>query len=115
MVYCSNCGEKINDDANFCPKCGTKTIKGKAAHVAYPSDEIRDAFYTVGAELQKALNTAAHETQAAFQRVREDFRQKPVQTTVCPKCSTKNPSDSVFCYNCGARIAPVKESQGGGT
>ena len=113
MVYCSNCGEKINDDANFCSKCGTKTIKGKAAKVAYPSDEIRDAFYAVGSELEKALNTAARETQAAFRRAREDFLQKPAQTTVCSRCSTKNPSSSVFCYNCGSRITPVKEPDGG--
>ena len=63
MVYCSNCGEKIDDDAYFCPKCGTKTPKGKASKATYPSDELRDAFYQVGIELEKAFTMAAKETQ----------------------------------------------------
>lgn len=24
MKYCRNCGQKLEDDDNFCPKCGTK-------------------------------------------------------------------------------------------
>jgi Zn finger protein HypA/HybF involved in hydrogenase expression len=115
LVYCSNCGEKIDDNANFCPKCGTKTPKGRASHATYPADLLIDAFYNVGAELEKAFNTAARETNAAFQKARENLQQKPGerQTVACLKCSSKNPAGSIFCYNCGARIAPVGESHGG--
>jgi uncharacterized membrane protein YvbJ len=107
LVYCSNCGEKLPDDAYFCPKCGTKTAKGKDSKVAYPSDEIRDAFYNVGIELEKALKIAARETHAAIQTARKNFQQKSAQkeVVVCPKCGTKNPYDSVFCSNCGTRVA----------
>ena len=76
MVYCSNCGEKIPDDAYFCFKCGTKTPVGKAAKATYPADELRDAFYQVGIELERAFNIAAKETQAAFKRVSEEMQQK---------------------------------------
>lgn len=24
-MFCQNCGNKLDDDAKFCPKCGTKT------------------------------------------------------------------------------------------
>ena len=24
MKYCTNCGEEINDNASYCPKCGSK-------------------------------------------------------------------------------------------
>jgi len=114
LTYCSNCGEKIADDANFCPKCGTKTTKGRAANAVYPSDELRDAFYTVGIELENAFNIAAREMQSAIQKAKENWQQKPaqVETVVCPKCSTKNPSGSVFCNSCGARISPIGEPQG---
>jgi membrane protease subunit (stomatin/prohibitin family) len=106
LGYCTNCGEKIADDANFCPKCGTKTPKGKAANAVYPSDQLTDAFYMVGVELEKAFTLAARETHAAIQKAKEDLRQKPArqQTAACPKCNSKNPSGAIFCYNCGARI-----------
>jgi uncharacterized membrane protein YvbJ len=111
LVYCSNCGEKLSDDACFCPKCGAKTEKGKAANVTYPSDELRDVFYKVGIELEKAFNIAAHETHAAVLRARENMQQKHAQleTVVCLKCGTKNLSGSIYCHNCGTRIAPIEE------
>lgn len=114
LVYCSNCGEKIADDAYFCPKCGTKTDKGKAAKAAYPADELRDAIYQVGIELEKAFNMAARETHSAIQKARENWQQKPGQqtTATCPKCGTKNPEGSIFCHNCGARLSPIEESHG---
>jgi len=102
------------DDAYFCPKCGTKTAKGRSANVVYPSDELRDAFYSVGSELEKAFNIAARETHLAIQKAKENLKQKPAQpeTVACPKCSTKNPSGSVFCNSCGTRIAPIEEPHG---
>jgi len=113
LTYCTNCGEKIVDDANFCPKCGVKTVKGRAAKVVYPSDELRDAFYSVGAELERAFNTAARETHSAIQKAKESWQQKPArqENVACPKCGTKNPSGAVFCVSCGTRIAPI-ESHG---
>lgn len=114
MVYCSNCGAQIADEANFCPKCGTKTPQGKTAKVPYPSDEIRDAFYMVGVELEKAFTIAARETQAAFKKVSENVQQKSTQTSqaapndavICPSCGAKNVSGAIFCHTCGKRLVP---------
>jgi uncharacterized membrane protein YvbJ len=111
MVYCSNCGEKTPDDAYFCPKCGTKTPKGKASNAPYPSDELRDTFYQVGIELERAFNIAAHETHQAIQKARANIQQKPVpvqETVICPSCGTKNLSSSIFCNNCGIKITLTK-------
>jgi ribosomal protein L40E len=114
LTNCSNCGEKIADDANFCPKCGTKTSKGRTANAVYPSDELRDAFYSVGVELEKAFNIAARETHSAIQKAKDNLQNKPVQPEIvaCTKCNAKNPSGSVFCNSCGTRIAPIAESHG---
>ncbi len=120
MVYCSNCGEKIPDDVYFCFKCGTKTSVGKAAKATYPADELRDAFYQVGVELERAFNIAAKETQAAFKRVSEDMQQKQQQkttasaqgTVVCSSCGSKNVSGAVFCHSCGAKVASSEKSHG---
>lgn len=115
MVYCSNCGEKIADDAYFCPKCGTKTPIGKASKAAYPADELRDAFYNVGIELERAFNIAAHETHQAILKARENMQQKPASaqgTVVCSSCGTKNVSGAVFCNNCGTKLTPPEKSHG---
>ena len=117
LVYCSNCGSKIDDEAYFCPKCGTKTPKGKAAKASYPADEIRDAFYQVGIELEKAFTIAAKETHSAFKKVSGDLQGKHSATTAqglvaCPKCGTKNPAGSIFCNSCGSRMVTDKESCG---
>ncbi|MGE5533044.1 MAG: zinc-ribbon domain-containing protein [Ignavibacteria bacterium] len=117
MAYCSNCGSKIDDEAYFCPKCGTKTPKGKAAKAAYPADEIRDAFYQVGIELEKAFTIAARETHSAFKKVSEDLQgkqsaSKSQDSVTCPKCGAKNATSSIFCYNCGSKITPDEEPRG---
>ena len=115
MVNCSNCGEKIADDANFCPKCGTKTAKGRAANVVYPSDELRDAFYSVGIELEKAFNIAARETHAAIKKQKRTVQQKPVQpqeTVACTKCRHKESFWRSFLQQLWTKIAPAEESHG---
>jgi ribosomal protein L40E len=114
MVYCSNCGTKLDDDAYFCYKCGTKTQAGKNAKAIYPSDELRDAFYQVGLELEKAFTLAAKETQAAFKKV-SNVQQKtassPQGNVVCSSCGSKNVEGAVFCHSCGTKVAS-EESKG---
>jgi ribosomal protein L40E len=118
MVYCSNCGAKIDDEAYFCFKCGTKTQAGKTAKATYPSDELRDAFYQVGSELEKAFTRAAKETQSAFKKVSENMQQKNSSTSdsqgpvVCSSCGTKNVSGAVFCNNCGIKVTSDEGSSG---
>lgn len=116
MVYCSNCGEKIDDNAFFCPKCGTKTQVGKAANASYPADELRDAFYKVGVELERAFSMAARETQAAFRKASENLQQKTSSndqgSVVCGSCGANNVSGDVFCRSCGTKVASTEGSSG---
>jgi uncharacterized membrane protein YvbJ len=119
MVYCSNCGEKIDDNAYFCPKCGIKTLAGKASNTSYPADELRDAFYKVGIELERAFNIAARETQTAFRKASENMQQKTSSnydnaqvSIICTSCGANNFSGAVFCRSCGTKIASTEKSSG---
>lgn len=105
MLYCSNCGEKLPEDALFCPKCGTKTAKGVESNVQSPSDELKAAFARMGQELEKAFSAASKEINVAFQTANENI-QKSLhrEPVVCSNCGEKNLSAAVFCYNCGKRL-----------
>lgn len=110
MTYCSHCGEKIPEDAYFCPKCGNKTVKGLQENAPSPSDELKDAFYKVGLELERAFNIAARETHAAYVKARENMQKtSQPEPVICSNCGTKNPSKSIFCSNCGKKIELKKE------
>lgn len=121
MVYCSHCGAQLAEDAYFCSKCGTKTQAGKAAKVMYPTDELQDAFYRVGTELERAFTIAAHETHVALKRASDNIQQKTAtkpgqapsdNAVVCPSCGGKNISGAVFCVSCGKRIVAEGSSAG---
>ena len=84
-----------------------------------PSDELRDAFYKVGIELERAFNMAARETQAAFKKASENMQQKTSSnyanaqgSVVCTSCGANNVSGSVFCHSCGTKVASTEESSG---
>jgi uncharacterized membrane protein YvbJ len=105
MAYCSNCGEELPDAALFCPKCGTKTVKGVETNVPGPSDELKAAFTKMSVELEKAFSVAIKEINAAFQAANENIqRSLKKENIVCPNCGEKNPNNSVFCYKCGKKI-----------
>ena len=107
MTYCSNCSEKLPKDANFCPKCGTKTPKGVETNAPTPSDEMRQAFAKMSTELEKAFTVAAKEITAAFQTAKENIQQSlQKEPIVCSNCGEKNPGDSIYCYKCGTKLEP---------
>jgi len=110
MAYCSNCGEKLPKDADFCPRCGTKTMRTPGASASTTtSEEMRQAFAKMSVEIEKAFTLAAKEIQTAFQTARENM-QKSTQKEpiVCGNCGEKNPGDSVYCFKCGKKL----ETQG---
>ena len=110
MVYCSNCGEKISEDAYFCPRCGAKTMKGAEANAKYPSDEVREAFTRMGLELEKAFSTAAVEIHAAFKKAAAEMKTKPAEqeAMACQNCGAKNQVGAIFCRNCGNKLSSTQ-------
>jgi uncharacterized membrane protein YvbJ len=107
MAYCSSCGEKLPEDALFCPRCGIKTIKGEEAASPVIADELKVAFNKMSKELEKAFAVASKEINAAFQKASENIKHSlQKELVVCPSCGEKNPSDAVFCYSCGKKMKP---------
>jgi ribosomal protein L40E len=105
MVFCSNCGEKLPDNANFCTKCGFRTKHGIEAGVFVPTEDLREAFSKMGTELEKAFQTAAKEIQKAVKNVKEDFTD-PIkgQSVACKSCGEKSPAGAVYCTKCGQKL-----------
>jgi predicted RNA-binding Zn-ribbon protein involved in translation (DUF1610 family) len=105
VPYCSHCGEKLTEVANFCPKCGTRTQKGIEAGITIPADEFRQAFTKLSDELEKAFSKVADEVKQAFTTTRENIRETTgTQEIACPHCGTKNPVGSGYCYKCGKKL-----------
>jgi len=105
MTYCSNCGEKLSEEALFCLKCGNKTMKGIENDVSGPSDKIRAALTKMSRELERTFSIATKEIDVAFQTASENIQKSLHKEDVsCSNCGEKNPSNAVFCYNCGKRI-----------
>ena len=66
MPFCTHCGNRIPDDANFCPSCGRQVSSVQRSTAVYnPQKEIReavhageralDSLYAAQAELNKAM------------------------------------------------------------
>ena len=105
MVFCSNCGQKLSDDANFCTKCGFRTKHGVEAGVFVPTEDLREAFSKMGVELEKAFQTAAKEIQKAVKNVRIDFRDSGRgQPVTCESCGEKSLAGAVYCTKCGEKL-----------
>ena len=105
MAFCTHCGEKLPDDANFCTKCGFRTKQGIEAHVPLPTEDWREAFSKMGIEMEKAFQTAAKEIQKAFKTAREDLKEpKNRQAVICKNCGKKNTADASFCTECGEKL-----------
>jgi ribosomal protein L40E len=102
MVFCSKCGVSLTENANFCPKCGVRTKKGKEAKVSPPWE---DVFSEVGVEIETALSTASREIEKAFKEATGGIRKAIAkESTVCSNCSEKNPTDARFCHKCGTNL-----------
>lgn len=105
MVHCSNCGDRLPKNAFFCPKCGKKTVEAVERNIPGPSDEIKEAFTKMSQELEKAFSEAAKEISTAFQTASENIQKSlPREQIVCSNCGIENPSNAVFCYNCGKKV-----------
>jgi len=107
MVHCANCGQKLEENFYFCPKCGVKTKAGTAAGVSEPWENMKEAFVTAAEQMNKAFAKAAEEMRRAFEDVRKEFQWQTTsrEKIVCAKCGAANLPESKFCSRCGKNLS----------
>ncbi|MEM2094212.1 MAG: zinc ribbon domain-containing protein [Candidatus Bathyarchaeia archaeon] len=74
MVYCTKCGEKLPEEANFCPKCGVRTPRGRETNAPFPVENLREALASAGKEVEKAFQIALKEIEKAFKEAQEEIK-----------------------------------------
>ncbi len=112
MVYCHNCGEQLQEDAVYCPKCGTRTATSQA-NMGSASDEMRDSFTRMSQELERAFVIASKELQNAFRTARDNIQKNVYREPItCPHCGEKNPFSSAYCTKCGKNLTEAPSTQG---
>jgi uncharacterized membrane protein YvbJ len=107
MVYCSNCGQKLEETHSYCPKCGLRTRAGVTAGVPEPWEDMKKAFAEAMEEMNKAFAKAAEETRKAFEEARKEIQwhaggRKKLE---CPSCGAANFLGSKFCTKCGKALS----------
>ena len=79
MAYCKNCGNKLEDGMQFCPKCGTHVLPKRTCPHCGTLVKEDDVFCrNCGYKMQ--------------------------QENVCPYCGALIKDGDIFCQNCGAEI-----------
>lgn len=131
MVYCSNCGREVGEEANFCPKCGARTPKGfeigvephwkeevdKALQVAAKNIEegikkareyVKEAVRDLSPELEQArekLREVAEDVGEELRSAGKEIRRRTsIAPVYCPECGEKNTGYAKFCTKCGQKI-----------
>jgi predicted Zn-ribbon and HTH transcriptional regulator len=117
MTYCSNCGNELDVESNFCQKCGVRTEKGVKEDVAIPwaSDpnwrkEIDTALQKASKAvddgvkiLQETFKDVAEEVEKEAKSVRTNFKEK-IGPVFCRNCGTENTKYAKFCTKCGKEL-----------
>lgn len=116
MVFCSSCGKQLEDDANFCPTCGTRTEKGLKDGVTIPwtetqvKQDVDRALREASRALDDGVRIARSALQDVAQRVdnevrtaRERQRQRE-QAMYCRQCGHQNQPGARFCSGCGQKL-----------
>jgi ribosomal protein L40E len=117
MSICRSCEKELVEDANFCSNCGLRTEKGENDNVRTPVDrrqlwekDLDLAIKNASKLLEEAVETAKKGLKQVSEEVRTELdkaketRTKKKTPVYCPKCGSKNPSDSDYCIKCGAKI-----------
>ena len=116
MIYCAKCGYSLNDDATFCPECGTKTeiptatatsaVVPNTAPVQEPITSPIPAKPVVEipqSEKQFCRNCGKEVAAGAFACMVCGL--PPMKAyNFCPCCGSNCHQDAVICIKCGVKL-----------
>lgn len=92
-MVCRNCGARLEEDALFCPECGTVVRKSEPA----VQDDNTSVF-----EQPQGIEHTSENNQAG------DLPVQPAndagEDMYCPSCGNKLFENEIFCGQCGARV-----------
>jgi predicted Zn-ribbon and HTH transcriptional regulator len=120
VTYCSNCGKALEDESNFCPKCGVRTEKGAKEGVTIPwsSDSYwRQEFDLAIAKASKAIDEGVKLFRDTFYEVVQEV-DKSVKTAKanvtemttpphCKSCGSENTNYAKYCTTCGELLTSI--------
>lgn len=90
MKRCSNCGQTVTDDCNFCPNCGGKC--------AFDPQQTSNAVMADSAPETETAADIAEIEEAEAESFAEDVH-------TCPRCGEVLEGDFTFCPYCGANLS----------
>ena len=93
MLYCSKCGKKNDDDAQYCTKCGNYIAKSSS--IEKDVERWAEDFGKKAEDFGKRIEKKAKEL---TQTEEEKAQSKPKQ---CSECKTELKYDSRYCWKCG--------------
>ena len=78
-MFCSNCGEELLKDMNFCNKCGAKTRKGIEEKGAISrqrdwEEELDVAAEKIGKRIDRAFIIVDRELEQVVDRIKKEVR-----------------------------------------
>jgi len=90
MVHCSNCGQKLEENYYFCPKCGTRTGATITSGAAEPWEDVKKSWSKAMEEMNKAFAKAAEETKKAFDEAKKEARWQDMRGTLATTMDEMN-------------------------
>jgi uncharacterized membrane protein YvbJ len=96
MPYCTKCGKKNDDDAEYCNKCGNYI--GMDSSFEKDIDEFAEKIGRKAEELGERIGKKAEEIGKS---VKEAFSSEP---KYCSDCKIELKDDALYCWKCGNKI-----------
>ena len=98
-MYCPNCGKKLDDDALFCSKCGTKIERKKPSNDQAPTIQETSAI-----KEEPVKEVARTEPVEEIRPEQKRVNLKEGRLHKCPNCGELISFDDVKCPSCGYEI-----------